>query len=137
MSSQPNSVVDNRPLSPYFIYKPQITSMLSITHRLSGIALYIGVLLLTWWIIESVYLSFDPKGELGALWSLFTTPIGYIFLVGWSFALFYHLLNGIRHLFWDMGKGFELKTVTTSGWLVVIGATALTALSWTLAFSGM
>lgn len=137
MSNKTQAVGDNRPLSPYFIYKPQITSVLSITHRLTGIALYIGFILLSWWIAESIYLSFSPSGESGILTAFFTTSVDYLLLIGWSFALFYHLLNGIRHLFWDMGKGFDLKSVSTSGWLVVIGATLLTALSWTLAFSGM
>lgn len=125
---------DNRPLSPFFIYKPQITSVLSITHRLTGIALYVGMLLLAWWIVCSVYISFTPSGYISPFWKFFTTPVGYVLLVGWSFALFYHVLNGIRHLFWDAGKGFDLKTVTASGIAVVLGAVVLTGLSWLLAF---
>ena len=58
-------------------------------------------------------------------------------LLGWTFALFYHLCNGIRHLFWDMGRGFELSTVSLSGWLVVVGAAALTVLAWMLAYASM
>lgn len=134
MSGSTATPQDNRPLSPYFIYKPQITSTLSILHRLTGIALYLGMLLLGWWIACSIYTSFEGKDKLSAFWEFFISPFGYVLLAGWSFALFYHLLNGIRHLFWDAGKGFELKTVTTSGVLVVLGAIVLTALSWMLAF---
>lgn len=126
--SKKAATANNRPLSPHLsIYKPQITTVMSITHRGTGVFLFLGVLLLNWWLVTSVY------SDTG-FWSVFSTPVGYIFLGLWSFSLFYHLLNGIRHLFWDIGKGFELKCVTRSGIAVVVGAVLLTALSWVIAF---
>jgi succinate dehydrogenase / fumarate reductase cytochrome b subunit len=123
MSAQNNK--DKRPLSPHVgIYKWQITNTLSIFHRITGIALYAGALLLAWWIIANIY------GCASCVNPLIESQFGKIIMFLWSFALFYHMLNGIRHLFWDMGKGFEIKTVNTTGILVVIGAILMTALSW-------
>lgn len=125
-NSSPNT--QNRPLSPHLsIYKPQITSVLSITHRLTGVALYAGVFVLAWGIIMGVY------SQCNCIFALLTTPVGLVSVAGWSFALFYHLCNGIRHLFWDMGKGFELETVTASGIAVVVVSSVLTAVSWAVA----
>lgn len=123
MSAQNNK--DNRPLSPHIgIYKPQITSILSISHRITGLSLYVGALLLAWWIVANIY------GCASCINPLISSQFGKIIIVLWSFALFYHMLNGVRHLFWDMGKGFEIKTVNTTGIIVVVGAIALTAISW-------
>ena len=116
-----------RPLSPHLqVYKPQITSVLSILHRITGVALAVGSLLLVWWLIAvaSGAEAFDvAQGFIGS-W------IGRLLLFGWSFALFYHLCNGIRHLFWDAGKGFELATVARSGWAVIAAASSLTLIAW-------
>lgn len=120
---------DKRPLSPHLtIYKPQITSVLSITHRLTGIALFAGVLLLAWWVVLRVY------GCQSCL-STFTSNqiVGYI-LILFSLAFYYHLLNGIRHLFWDAGKGYEINTAARSGWAVLVGTVVLTVGSWFLSF---
>jgi succinate dehydrogenase / fumarate reductase cytochrome b subunit len=117
----------NRPLSPHLtIYKPQITSVLSITHRLTGVALLIGAVLLAWWIVFNVY------GCGSCINPLIASNLGKIFLFLWSLALYYHLLNGIRHLFWDMGKGFEIKTVNFTGVLVLILTIILTVSTWLL-----
>jgi succinate dehydrogenase / fumarate reductase, cytochrome b subunit len=116
-----------RPLSPHIqIYKPQISSVLSILHRLTGIGLAVGTLLLTWWLTAAAYgvAAFTHAQGFMASW------FGQLLLLGFSFAFFYHLCNGIRHLFWDMGKGFDLDTATKTGWLVVIAAVALTAIAW-------
>jgi succinate dehydrogenase / fumarate reductase cytochrome b subunit len=116
-----------RPLSPHLqIYRPQITSVLSILHRITGFALSVGLLLLAGLIISAAFgeQSFDlVRGQMG-------TWYGYILLMGWSWAFYYHLCNGIRHLFWDMGKGFELSTVTTSGWAVVLASLTMTVVTW-------
>jgi succinate dehydrogenase / fumarate reductase cytochrome b subunit len=116
-----------RPLSPHLqIYRPQITSVLSILHRITGFALSVGLLLLAGLIISAAFgqQSFDlVRGQM-------STWYGYILLMGWSWAFYYHLCNGIRHLFWDMGKGFELSTVTTSGWAVVLASLTMTAVTW-------
>lgn len=117
----------NRPLSPHLqVYRPQLTSMLSILHRMTGIALAIGALYLATWVI---YAASNPHAY--ALFQGFNTSIvGRIVLGGWLFCLFYHLCNGIRHLFWDAGYGFELKDAYRSGWIVVVVSLIATALSW-------
>jgi succinate dehydrogenase / fumarate reductase cytochrome b subunit len=119
-----------RPLSPHLqIYRPQITSVLSILHRLTGVALGVGTLLFAWWLVaaaagpEAYALA---QGFLGSI-------VGRILLLGFTWALFYHLCNGIRHLAWDLGLGFDLATVSRSGWAVVIASAALTLLAFVLA----
>ena len=118
---------DNRPLSPHLqVYKPQLTSVLSILHRLTGVVLAIGTLLLVWWLIAAATgpEAYDTvQGFIGSI-------IGRLMLLGWTFSLFYHLANGIRHLGWDTGRGFELGTAYMTGWLVVIAAVVLTLASW-------
>lgn len=118
---------DNRPLSPHLqVYRPQLTSILSILHRLTGVVLAIGTLLLVWWLIAAATgpEAYDTvQGFIGSI-------IGRIMLLGWTFSLFYHLANGIRHLGWDAGRGFELGTAYMTGWLVVIAAVVLTLASW-------
>jgi succinate dehydrogenase / fumarate reductase cytochrome b subunit len=119
-----------RPLSPHLgIYKPQLTSFMSILHRATGIVLAIGLLPLTYWFYS---ISLGPK-EYEQMQAIVGSPIGLILLFGWSFALFYHLCNGIRHLFWDAGMGFDIKTAYMSGYLVWIAAFALTIGAWLLA----
>ncbi len=117
----------NRPLSPHLqVYRPQFTSMLSILHRLTGVILAFGTLLLVWWLIAAATgpEAYDTvQGFIGSI-------IGRLLLLGWTFALFYHLANGIRHLAWDTGRGFELATAYSSGWLVVIASVVLTIASW-------
>jgi succinate dehydrogenase / fumarate reductase cytochrome b subunit len=112
----------NRPLSPFMFptwYRFQITSALSILHRLTGIALAVGSILLTWWLV-----SVAAGGELFAATHAFiASPIGMLLLFGWSIAFFYHLSNGIRHL-GDAGYGFEIKQAYRSGYAV------LTTLAW-------
>ena len=122
----------HRPLSPHLqVYRPQITSVLSILHRATGIALSVGALYLATWVI---YAAAGPKAY--ALFQGFNTSIlGRIVLGGWLFCAFYHLSNGIRHLFWDAGKGFELTTVTKTGYTVFAAAGLLTLLSWILAYA--
>jgi succinate dehydrogenase / fumarate reductase cytochrome b subunit len=121
-----------RPLSPHLqIYRPQITSVLSILHRLTGVALGVGTLLFAWWLVaaaagpEAYALA---QGFLGSI-------VGRILLLGFTWALFYHLCNGIRHLAWDLGLGFDLATVSRSGWAVVIASAALTLLAFVLAYA--
>ena len=118
---------EQRPLSPHLqVYRPQLTSVLSILHRLTGIALALGVVALVWWLI-AVATGPDYYATVQAIIGSF---IGRLALFGWTFALFYHLLNGIRHLGWDAGWGFEMPSATTTGWLVVIGSTVLSIVAW-------
>ena len=96
-----------RPLSPHLqVYRPQLTTVLSILHRATGIALSVGALYLATWVM---YAAASPKSY--ALFQSFNVSIvGRIVLGGWLFSAFFHLCNGIRHLFWDAGYGFELRT---------------------------
>jgi succinate dehydrogenase / fumarate reductase cytochrome b subunit len=123
---------ENRPLSPHLqIYRPQLTSVLSILHRLTGIALAAGTLLLVWWLVAVAAGPEAFETVQGFIGSWF----GRALLLGWSYALFYHLANGIRHLAWDAGWGFELKTVYLTGWTVIWASVALTLLAWILGYS--
>jgi succinate dehydrogenase / fumarate reductase cytochrome b subunit len=132
--TSPTAAKRARPLSPHLqIYKPQITTVMSITHRATGIALAAGTLLLVAWIV--VVAVGDPDVYAG--FSRFVGSwVGRLLLLGWSAALFYHLLNGIRHLFWDAGYGFDLPTMQSTGYLVLIGAAVLTAIAWGLGMAG-
>ncbi len=116
-----------RPLSPHLlIYKPQLTSLLSVTHRGTGLALCVGTIPLVWWLFAAATsdAGFNLAQEFWYSW------IGRLMLLGWSWSLFYHLCNGIRHMCWDAGWGFELKTVYRSGWIVVWSSVILTLLAW-------
>lgn len=118
-----------RPLSPHLqIYKPQLTSMLSIMHRATGVLLALATPLLVAW-LWSIAEGVEVYSQAQVFFSYTLVKLA---LFGWSFCLFYHLCNGIRHLFWDVGMGYELKDLYLSGWLVVISACALTAATWWL-----
>jgi len=124
----------NRPLSPHLqVYKPQLTSVLSITHRATGIALAVGTLLLVCWLLAAATgeSAFADVQAFNASW------IGKLLLFGWSYALFYHMCNGIRHLFWDAGKGLELETAYRTGRLVVAASIVLTIGVWVWAYASM
>ncbi len=121
-----------RPLSPHLqIYRPQLTSVLSITHRATGIALVVGTLVLVYWLLAVA----SGADAYASAQNLLGSWFGRIVLLGFSFALFFHLCNGIRHLFWDAGLGFELKTAYASGTAVVIVSVVLTLLAWSLAYA--
>jgi len=118
-----------RPLSPHLqIYKPQLTSVLSILHRVTGVALAFGTLLLVWWLVAA---AAGPR-DYRAMQEFMASELGLLLLLGWSGALFFHLSNGIRHLFWDAGFGFELNTVYQTGWSVVVVTIVLTLGAWLL-----
>jgi succinate dehydrogenase / fumarate reductase, cytochrome b subunit len=122
-----------RPLSPFMFpvwYRFQITSALSILHRLTGIGLAVGSILLAWWLI-----SVAVGGELfEATHRFLVSPIGIVLLFLWSAAFFYHLCNGIRHLAWDAGYGFEIRTAARSGYAVIVMTSLLTLLAWLYVF---
>ena len=121
-----------RPLSPHLqIYKPQITSGVSIFHRITGIVLAFGVLAMTYWLAAAAY---GPESYQKAQ-AIFGSWFGYLCLIGWSVSLFFHLCNGIRHLFWDIGWGYENRQVTASGLAVLAGTAVLTAISWIIGLS--
>ena len=119
--------IDPRPLSPHLqIYRWQLTSVLSILHRFSGIALTVGTILLVYWLVAAAN---GPESFESAQWFL-GSWLGLLLLFGWSVALFYHLCNGIRHLWWDTGRGLDLRGVYASGWAVLIATAVLTILAW-------
>ena len=131
---QPSPQVHPRPLSPHLqVYKPQLTSIMSILHRITGVALSVGLLYLVCWLIAAAsgQAAFDRLQDFNGSF------IGRLLLFGWSVAFFYHLLNGVRHLAWDAGWGFELPTAYKSGWAVLIGTAVLTVLSWLLGYYQM
>ena len=117
----------NRPLSPHLqIYRMPMLAILSILHRATGIALSVGALYLATWVI---YAASNPQAY--ALFQGFNGSIvGRIILGGWLFSAYYHLCNGIRHLFWDAGYGFALKDADRSGWMVIVISLVATVLSW-------
>jgi succinate dehydrogenase / fumarate reductase cytochrome b subunit len=120
---------NDRPLSPDIqIYRPQLTSVLSITHRFTGIALSIGSILLVYWLFAA---AMGPQAY-SFVYSCLNTWLGRALLFCWTFSLFFHLCNGVRHLVWDAGYGFELHTIYASGWIVVAASMTLTLASWLL-----
>lgn len=124
----------NRPLSPHLqVYRWQLTSVLSILHRLTGVFLSVGAVALVWWLFAAAF----SDSYFAFVHGLFGTWPGKLFLLGWTFSLFYHLANGVRHLLWDTGVGFDLKTTYLTGWTVVAAAFALTALAWACTVSGL
>ena len=122
-----------RPLSPHLgIYRWQLGNTLSIVHRFTGIALALGLLALCYWLVSLA----SGEENFRAAQRTLASPIGLASLIGWTFAFLYHLLNGVRHLFWDLGLGFERRQRHLSGWLVVIGALVLTICVWTTFWHG-
>ena len=118
---------NNRPLSPHLdIYQYQITWTVSIMHRITGVAMTLGLILIVAWLVAA---AFSPE-----LFSLIDGAlrswIGMIIIFGSLWAFWFHFLNGIRHLFWDLGYGFNLSTVWRSGWVVVLGSIILTIFSF-------
>lgn len=124
---------DNRPLSPFMLgqyYRFQFTSLLSIIHRITGVGLSIGTLLVAAWLIAlasgpQIYQQFAVH---------LTAWYGQVLLFGWTWALMYHLGNGIRHLFWDIGWGFDIKVAEKTGYAVVAFSLLLTAAVWAVAY---
>ncbi len=120
-----------RPLSPHLqIYRPMLSMMMSITHRVTGVALYAGTVLVVWWLVAAA-VSDDYFNMVQAF---FAHWFGRLVLFGFTWALIHHMIGGIRHFIWDLGRGFRLPTVE---WMVranLIGGIALTLLLWLLAY---
>jgi succinate dehydrogenase / fumarate reductase cytochrome b subunit len=116
-----------RPLSPHLsIYRWPITMVLSILHRATGVAMSIGLIVFAAWLMKT---AAGPEAHL-RFTILMSTVVGKLFLVGWSFAFFFHAANGIRHLVWDTGRGFDKRQADRSAWFVIFVATAATVLFW-------
>ena len=116
-------VKGNRPLSPHLtIYRPQMSSISSILVRISGVSLSFGFVLVVWWLLAaSTNIKYFESAN-----SILSSWFGIVVLIGSVWALCYHSLGGIRHLIWDMGYGFDLKTADRMGWAVIIGSFVLT-----------
>ncbi len=121
----------DRPLSPHLqIFRPIVTMVMSILHRITGAALYFGMALLAWWLIAAAsgprYFRF-VNGLAGSI------P-GQIVLFGFTWALIHHMLGGLRHFVWDLGYGFELKTADRMAWATIVGSVSLTVLVWIVGY---
>jgi succinate dehydrogenase / fumarate reductase cytochrome b subunit len=120
-----------RPISPHLqVYKPQMSSVSSIFHRITGCALGLGTLLLTLWLVCAA----AGEGAFSVIQAIFASWIGLLILIGFTAALFYHFCNGIRHLAWDAGKGYDLPTMHRSGQIMLIATAALTVIFWVIGF---
>ena len=116
-----------RPLSPHLqIYRWYFTMALSIAHRVTGVALAVGLVLLTWWLVA---LASGPE-SFGTIQGIVDSWFGGLVLFGYTFVLFYHFGNGIRHLVWDAGYGFDIDVARFSGMLVLAFAAVMTILVW-------
>lgn len=120
-------MLQNRPHSPHIqVYRPQLTSVLSITHRITGVLLSGASVMVTIWLVAGSLGATPYEMVLAALRSW----AGLIMLFSWTFCTFFHLCSGLRHLFWDAGKGFELRAIYLSGWSVVFVSLVLTIATW-------
>ena len=116
-----------RPLSPHLsIYRPMLSMMMSIVHRVTGAALYVGTLLIAWWVIAA---ASGPNPYATFEWVM-GSIIGKLVLFGYTWALLHHMLGGIRHLIWDTGRGFDLASVKSISWMTIIGSLILTVAVW-------
>ena len=118
------------PLSPHLqIYRWHISSLLSITHRISGVINLLALTLIFFWLIV---LSFG-ENNYELFLSIINSFFGKFILIGFTWSMCFHILSGIRHLAWDLGYGFEIKTANISGIIVVISSLALTIIFWLFA----
>lgn len=122
-----------RPLSPHLqVYKWQVQMMTSILHRATGIALAVGTLLVLWGLVSLA----GGEESFSQFRTCIGSPIGLVLLFGWSWSLFYHLCNGIRHLVQDAGAGYAIPQFVRSSWLSIVGSLVLTVLVWAFVFTG-
>ena len=118
-----------RPLSPHLsVYRWPITMTLSILHRVSGVGLSVGLVVLAAWLMQA---AAGPE-QYQYFRATMATPIGQLLLISWTFAFFLHMGNGIRHLVWDTGSGFEIRHANASAWAVLIFSALLTAAFWVM-----
>ncbi len=133
MADTPHPAPRARPLSPHLgIYRWPITMATSIVHRVTGLALAAGTILMCWWLIA---IASGPE-TFNEFTSLAITPLGQVILFGFVWSLSYHMLNGVRHLAWDLGYGFAVPTANMSGIVVIAGSIILAALFFALAYTG-
>jgi succinate dehydrogenase / fumarate reductase cytochrome b subunit len=120
-----------RPLSPHLqIYRPMLTMTMSIVHRITGVILFFGILLLVWWLSAAA----ASDGYFDLVQAIFGSFIGRLVLFGLTWALIHHALGGLRHLIWDTGRGFALPKVELMARLNLIGSIVLTLLLWAVGY---
>jgi len=127
-----NAPMKERPLSPHLsVYKPMLTMMMSIVHRITGVGLYFGMALFVWWLFSASYSEeyFDFVQDFIGSW------LGRLVLFGFTWALVHHALGGLRHLIWDTGRGFDLKLIEVLAKANLVGSTVLTILIWVAAYA--
>ncbi len=125
------ATIRERPLSPHLqVYRLIFTMVLSGLHRITGLVLGLGSLLLAYWLIA---LASGPDAFATAQW-LFGSWFGRLVVLGFTFSLFYHLCNGVRHLWWDTGRGLEIDEARRSGVMVVVVSVALTLAAWIVGY---
>lgn len=127
------SQTPNRPMSPHLqVYRWQITMTLSILHRATGVALTVGGFALVAWLVA---VASGPEAFAKAQECLHS-PVGAVLAFGWTFSLYYHLCNGVRHLVWDAGHGYSMKGLYTGGYIAIGTAVALTVGTWAVLLGG-
>jgi succinate dehydrogenase / fumarate reductase cytochrome b subunit len=116
-----------RPLSPHLqVYRPVISMVMSIFHRITGTVLYLGMIVLAGWLIAAA----SGPADYAVAMDWIGSPVGYLVLLGLSWAVFHHMLGGLRHFLWDTGRGFAIPTVLKLSWATLFGSLTLTALFW-------
>jgi succinate dehydrogenase / fumarate reductase cytochrome b subunit len=121
-----------RPISPHLsIFRPIITMMMSIVHRITGAGLYFGMLFLAWWLLAAALgpAAFETANAFFGSW------LGRLILLGFTWALIHHLLGGVRHLIWDTGAGFDETTRKGLAWATIIGSVILTLVVWVVGYA--
>lgn len=123
-----------RPLSPHLqIYRPMLTMMMSIAHRITGASLAVGFALLTWWLVA---ISIGPE-DYAIVDAFFGSLVGRVLLFLFTWALIHHMLGGIRHLIWDTGAALDTTSIEVAAWLTIISSIVLTILIWVAAYALM
>ena len=131
-SKHPMSARIERPLSPHLqTYRFTLTMAMSIIHRITGVALYFGTLLLAWWLIAAA----SGPGAYANVQAFTSSYIGRLIVFGYTWALMHHLLSGLRHFFWDLGYGFKANEREALTWGALIGGISLTVLLWIAAYA--
>jgi succinate dehydrogenase / fumarate reductase cytochrome b subunit len=124
----------DRPMSPHLqVWRWHVTMLTSILHRGTGMALYVGLLVVAGWVVALA----AGADAFNAYRALLASPLGLLVLFGLTVAFLYHLANGVRHLVWDSGKGFEPKTADMTGWAAIVFGVVAAVLIWIIAFLGM
>jgi succinate dehydrogenase / fumarate reductase, cytochrome b subunit len=123
-----------RPTSPHLqVYRPLVNMMMSIIHRLTGVALYLGTFLLAWWLTAAA----TSESYFNTVNALFGSVPGRIVLFGYTWALMHHMLGGLRHFLWDTGRGYDLATIDKLSWGTLVGSIVLTAMIWFPRLAGL